>query len=516
MLCGSFMLGFYDLLFVVMYGRARWYAIFMLSAGLAIVMMRWIGGRRTEIVRFCRRRARLAVVIVVALPIGIEGARWAGERWVLAQLPSASSDLPNVVVLVVDTLRADRLSCYGYDRPTSPAIDRIAHEGTLFENGISPSSWTRPSHSSLLTGRYTHEHHAEMQRLDGFYPTIAEAMSRSGYRTGGFSANTTFFTALQGHARGFLHFEDVFYGVTEGIGRTVLGRMFELYVRRPSMAARFALRKTAADVNEEMFRWVDRTPDRPFFAFLNYIDVHDPYIVPEPFQSRFVDPHRAAKDRVAASSDHYDGCISYVDEQIDRLVRGLQQRQSAAGTLLVITADHGEFLGEHGLLFHGTGLYREVIHVPLLIHWPGHVRSDLKVSRPVSINAVAATLLHMVKSPAARRFPGPLLSSAWEDPAQMATWPNPLSELSKIELQLGECPAKHGMMKCLMTPKWHYIWHERFGGELYDWQEDPQELHNLAKDASHGDECQKLHQELEDRVPAWTSAGNVENGPAEK
>src|SRR5262249_11531360 len=146
------------------------------------------------------------------------------ENEELAQLPPASGSR-NVLVVLVDTLRADHLSTYGYSRPTSPNLTGIAKEGMLFENAISPSSWTLPSHASILTGLYPHDHHAELyaSSLGEGYPTLAESLTRLGYRTAAFSANTGTFSRTRGFGRGFLHFEDDFQNWGSGLVRTFYG-----------------------------------------------------------------------------------------------------------------------------------------------------------------------------------------------------------------------------------------------------------------------------------------------------
>ena len=149
-----------------------------------------------------------------------------------SKLPAAAGDAPNVLVIVVDTLRADHLSSYGYARPTTPNIDRIATEGVLFENAVATSSWTFPSHASLLTGRYQYEHGMdkirEMPAVGGNafsangLPTLGEVLMQKGYRTGAFSANRTYFTHDLGFGRGFIHFEDYFHSPSDMFVRTLV------------------------------------------------------------------------------------------------------------------------------------------------------------------------------------------------------------------------------------------------------------------------------------------------------
>ena len=142
----------------------------------------------------------------------------------------------NILVILVDTLRADHLSCYGYKRETSPHIDRIAHQGVLFENAFAPSSYTLPSHASLLTGLYPYEHGVEWDTpttlFDAPYPILGDAFQSQGYRTAAFSANIYWFTRALGFGRGFIHFEDYFQSISDMIFRTLYGRVFEKFVLR--------------------------------------------------------------------------------------------------------------------------------------------------------------------------------------------------------------------------------------------------------------------------------------------
>jgi hypothetical protein len=178
-------------------------ACFLLSLGVAVAFTRWLRRREPLAVRFWRKSWGWMVAIFVLVLVAIQGGKWLDERVAEASLPAAASGAPNVLVIVVDTLRADHLSAYGYSRPTSPQIDRIAKQGVLFENAIAPCSWSLPSHGSLITGRYPLEHglvNVEPMPWLGWgksslrgYPTIGEALQQSGYRTGAFSANSRLF-----------------------------------------------------------------------------------------------------------------------------------------------------------------------------------------------------------------------------------------------------------------------------------------------------------------------------------
>jgi arylsulfatase A-like enzyme len=434
----------------------------------------------------------------------------------VAKLPMTAPGSPNVLVIVVDTLRADHVSSYGYARPTTPAIDALASQGTLFENAISTCSWSLPSHVSLLTGRYVFEHGAgNVERMAWFgksgssfrdFPTLGEELEQNGYRTGAFSANRVYFSHSLGFGRGFVHFEDYFNSVPDAFVRTLFGREFaRIYLSRSdkslvrralsglgfkalldrdtegwgSRGGARGVRKQASQVNQETLHWIDRDRQRPFFAFLNYIDVHNPYggppTAPKPLWDK------------GGDIDSYDAGVKYADDNIGQLMRELERRGLANNTLVVITSDHGESLGDHGLTYHGAALYWELIHVPLIVWYPGHVPAGLRVSQPVTNAAIPGTVMDVLSS-SRQTFPGPPLSAFWKN--RETKWPDPLSELPQTEIITpedrvveGKIPiATNGDMKSLVTPGWHLIVHQTLGEQLYDWARDPGESANRAAD----------------------------------
>jgi arylsulfatase A-like enzyme len=507
------LLMFFDWSRLLLCNRARTLAIAILAVGLTVVLMRWLFRRTDAVQVFCRRTlpwvAAVAVLAVGGIPLG----SWLWEKAAVAQLPAAKPNSPNLLVIVIDTLRADHLSSYGYARPTSPNLDRVAREGVLLANALAASSWTTPSHASLLTGRPVHEHGADAAHLDGRYPTLAEAMLAQGYRTAAFSANQFCFTRAQGFGRGFIRFEDELYTAKNMAALTVYGRTLVDFVLRPLGYRNFTTRKHAPDINSAMLRWLDQDQQRPFFVVLNYIDTHDAYCPPPPYNQRFSDgppdddlPSPASdlsreewKKQIAA----YDAAITYVDEYIGRLFDELRDRGLAKDTLIMITSDHGDMFGEHGLWLHGNGLYRGVTHVPLIIRWPGHVPENVRIERPVSNAAVPATSLDLLGMENPARFPGPSLARLWQTPAAAADWPNPVAEIVHKPFCSEEWPCHDGAMKALMTPRWHLIANEKRGLELYDWNRDPDEEHDLTGRPEMQAELKRLQAELDGICPRW-------------
>ena len=500
--------------------RLDWRACPLLALGVAVAFSRWLRKHEPEAVKFWNRSLRWLFAASLLTFAAVQGGQWLHERVLEARLPAAAPGSPNVLVIVIDTLRADHVSAYGYSRATSSQIDHLASQGILFENAIAPSSWSLPSHGSLVTGRYPFEHGLTnvqpmpwlgwgKSSLHG-YPTLGEALEQRGYRTAAFSANRVYFTSNVGLGRGFLHFEDYFFSVGDSLTRTLYGRkLARLYFNRSekSKATRalravgldewldkdsegsgtyggaFGVRKRASDVNKEVLRWIEHDRSRPFFAFLNYLDVHYEYGGPRDYP-------KPSWDRGTAI-DEYDAGLVYTDDYIGRLLGQLKQLGLAQNTIVIVTSDHGESLGDHGLTYHGASLYWELIHVPLIVSYPGHIPAAVRAGQPISIIAIPAMILDLIGDKNQRTFPALPTSALWTKASANEEWPDPLSELAQTDIIVpqdrvveGKIPiATNGDMEALITSRWHLILHSRLGAQLYDWKNDPGELHDLAQTA---------------------------------
>jgi arylsulfatase A-like enzyme len=492
-------------------GRIEVWAELVLAAGLATVISRRMYERRAALWRYAPRVLRIAAVAALLVLFAVEGGIRLREEIATRNLPPASKSSPNVLVILIDTLRADHLSTYGYARATSPFLTGIAHQGVLFEDAVSTSSWTLPAHQSLLTGRYPHEHGPlREQPLNEIYPTLAQVLDTHGYRTAGFSANNDFFCRRAGFDRGFLHFEDYFYSVEDMVYRTFWGRVFfHNYLAGLVGSDELPARRNAANVNHSFLRWLDRDRDRPFFAFVNFLDIHTPYLPERPYRFKFAGVNAQAHcpaprmslsmvlhnptefDYLMALSpecfqlqiDAYDGGISYVDDQIAALFAELARRGLDKNTLIVITSDHGESFREHGFVTHGTSLYRELVRVPLIYWWPGHIPSDIRIDRPISAASLPATILDLVGDPNAKEFPVPSLAQLWNRPGSNPDWPYPISEMAQDLYVPKQYPAYRGWLKSITDPQWQLIVAESDPTELYRYPEDPGELQNLVSSA---------------------------------
>jgi len=475
----------------------------------------------------------------------------------LQNLPAASTDAPNVVVILVDTLRADHLSAYGYSRPTSANIDRLASQGTLFENAVSAGSWSLPSHASILTGRYQFEH--GVRDVDGTpirdwhtpamggFETLGEALEKRGYRTGAFSANRSYFSENLGFGKGFMHFEDYFHSTADSFVRTLYGGElagFYLTAKGNSVMAGLVhavhgdawmdasfegagglngahVRKRASTVNEEVLHWIDgHSGKHPFFAFLNYFDVHNPYGGPPGY------PKPAWEQ--GSNVDQYDDGVKYVDDAVGYLMSELWKRGMSSKTLVVLTSDHGESLGQHGLAYHGHSLYRELIHVPLIFWYPEHVPEGTRVSQAVTNAAIPATVMGILRDQS-DPFPGQALDAFWRTPAGVVDTAPKLSELSEEHFLEPEDEGAEkviplgttGAMKSVIGDQWHLIIHKKYGNQLYDLTHDPEEANNLIHAPEGARESSQLMEKMQNilaglgerRLPApvkWNESAQPE------
>jgi arylsulfatase len=284
---------------------------------------------------------------------------------------------PNVVVYLVDTLRKDHLSVYGYHRETSPRLAEFARDAVRFETAYSPTSWTRPAVASLLTGVSPLRHGAvsRADRLDPRVRLLPQYLAPAGYHSAAFVTNPNVLPAW-GFSRGFDAFVDV------------KGR------RTPARAD---------EINEAVFQHLREAAREPFFLYVHTVDPHAPYRAPRPFDTSFPrptrrelrspDPERAARARLARVVANYDAEIRFNDHEFGRLLDFLDARGLYRDALVVFTADHGEELRDHGELGHGFSLFEEVVQVPLLVKLPGNAHAGRVVRTPASLLDVPPTIL---------------------------------------------------------------------------------------------------------------------------
>jgi arylsulfatase A-like enzyme len=477
-------------------GRISAEGALMLALGLSAMLVRWYRKHEEATLRFWRRTLPVAAAALLVLVAVVEGGSALEERRKLAALPSAPAGQPNVLILVVDTLRADHLSLHGYSRQTSPALDALAKQGVVFDQAFATSSWTLPSHASLLTGTYPFQHGAEVLLFEKPLPTLTSVLFNRGYRTGAFSANLVYFTRKNGFAAGFTRFEDFFETPIDGFQRTVFGRrLFDHLLNRAS-EGNPPWRRGAKSMIGSLLEWVRADEARPFFAIVNCFDIHDPYLPPQPWRGKFSthespggkinslggqgDP-RLTPEELQRERDAYDGGIAYVDDQFGKLFAALESANLLANTIVIVTSDHGESFGERGYYHHRNDLYPEVIRVPLILHWPKQVPAGTRITQAVSIASIPATVMDLLGAEAPASFRVPSLVRLWREPASAEQWPWPLAELAHMPFRgIEKTPAFKGAMKSLISPQWQYIVHETLGEEIYNRQGDPGRMNNLA------------------------------------
>jgi arylsulfatase A-like enzyme/uncharacterized membrane protein YbhN (UPF0104 family) len=344
---------------------------------------------------------------VLVLTCGLTAALARSHVDEVAAKPSAPapSGAGNVLFVVVDTLRADHLTSYGYTAGKTPSLDAFARDAVRFEHAYANASWTRPSFATLMTGRYASSHGvmSKAASLPDEALTVAEAFRAGGYTTQGVVTNynvAPFFNFQQGFDTYHYLAPNFLFGASDTAAKLSLLQV----IRRVDEGARAALKRTepgsayqdAAVVNEEVLRLLDaRRTDAPFFMFAAYMDPHDPYYE-HPYngvgysRAAHVKPKPEEAERLRTL---YDGEITYWDEHFGKLVAALKQRKLYDELTIVVTADHGEEFMEHGGFWHGTTLYDEQLHVPLFVKLPRGERAGSSVSHWVESVDVMPTLL---------------------------------------------------------------------------------------------------------------------------
>ncbi len=486
--------------------RLNGLACLILACGLTYRLTKRIG---TNLAGF-RRLVRWSLPVLVAGVAGLVGVSLGGqilrEQWALSTLPVPRVDAPNVLLVVLDTVRADRLSLYGYPRETSPNLARLARHGVTFERARSTAPWTLPSHASMMTGRWPHQLSARLHGpLDATYPTLAESLSAHGYITAGFIANSSYCSAETGLARGFAHYEDHDLSPGGFLRTTALGRrvVWQALVYASQWFGgdlRPEPMKTAERVSTDLLAWLDRQEEpRPFFAFLNFIDAHTPYLPPASFGRHFglkpesaddlatidrwftLDKTKVAPRDIQLAGDAYDDCIAYLDEQLGRMFDELDRRGLTSNTLIIVTADHGEHLGEHDLFGHASSLYDPEIHVPLIVVSPDNPQAGRTIAEPVSLRDLPSTIADLVGLGGSATFPGRSLARMWKDNGEVDPTPI-LSEVdgpAKSTPNLGRSPAFRGPMKAVAIGREVYLRNADGAEEFYDLATDPLQMRNL-------------------------------------
>jgi choline-sulfatase len=366
------------------------------------------------------RRVRWAAVLITAA---------------VAAVCAPRSKPLNLVVITLDTFRADRIGAYGSGRGLTPAIDELAREGVVFETASSVAPLTLPAHASLFTGLFPPRH--GVRENAGVLPgatggmSLASVLSRSGFDTGAFVASSVL-DHSRGLARGFARYDDV-EPMPDGNGHRA--------------------RRSADQVVTRATEWMDGVRDARFFAWLHFYDAHAPCTPP----ARHLNAHARP----------YDAAVAFVDEQVGVFIRSLEQRGLLDRTVIVIVGDHGESLGDHGEATHGLFVYESVLHVPLIVRAPGTGLTGRRVSELVRSVDVMPTILRLLGLRSGTRTDGESLLPLDARPARVA-----YAENLYPQVRFG-----WSAIRALRTERFKLI--ETARPELYDLATDPGEQQNL-------------------------------------
>ena len=310
----------------------------------------------------------------------------------------ADSQVPNVVILLADALRADCLGVYGAGKDVSPFIDSLCEQSVVFTHHHSETSWTKPSVASLFTGLHQSEHGLLFSDyiLDRKYDTLSEDFSRLGYRTGAFISNI-YLVRPNGFSQGFSHYDTGLLkspGWVRQLAESMPG--FSSLLEYRKLVESKNIKPRAEDLNERFVDWAS-TQGGPFFAYLHYMEPHAPYDPPEPFKQGAESVRELSSMGSIVDVDRrlYRGEVTYWDHCLKDLFGELESRGLTRNTIFVLTADHGEEFLEHGGLNHNRTLYEEVVWVPLIIHYPGRFGTRRLIGWPTHANDLGYTLLKM-------------------------------------------------------------------------------------------------------------------------
>ena len=407
---------------------------------------------------------------------------------------------PNIVLISMDTTRADHLSAYGYERDTSPSLRVLADQGMRFEVAYAPSATTGPSHASLFTALAPIAHGVAKNGwpLAAEFETLAEILNGAGYETAAVMSSYVLSSRF-GFDQGFGHFDTDFSQADVPAG----DRLWEGEIVPGKFHGR------ADDTTRRALEWLDERlqPELPLFLFVHYFDPHTPYLPPEGYSPPFEPGPREAL-KLNRTIFFYDTLIAFTDREIGRLLAGLEARGLEGDTLVVVTGDHGEGLMSHGHMFHGVHIYEEGVRIPLIARWPGHIPAGVVVPGPVGLTDLAPTVLDLagVSFPASaqgRSLAEALLASGELDPSR----PVHLYRRRYAGGEVVEGIYAEGEKFGLRRGRWKLIEGPGEGTlELFDLETDPGEQTNLA-----GQEPERTAR-MREEIAAWRRAHTLEVG----
>jgi arylsulfatase A-like enzyme len=369
---------------------------------------------------------------------------------------AASPQRPNVILITLDTTRADRMGFLGSQRGLTPNLDALANDSVSFVRAYSQAPLTPVSHAVILTGTYPQFNHVNDfgKPLTEDLPYLPDLLRKSGYTTGAFVGSLVL---------------DAQFGLAPGFDRG-----FDVYnagfrTHRPSEDRYKTVERRGAEVVERAIRWLEtKRGPKPFFLWVHLYDAHDPYDPPEPFRSRY-------------KTAPYDGEVAYEDDVVEKLLTALRRRGLYTNSIIAVTADHGEALGEHGESTHGIFLYDETIHVPLLFKLPQGKSSGRKISRRASLVDIAPTILQLAGAQIPRAMQGTVLVPQMVSRNALAGSQPAIKEDEGTSYAETDYPRRAfgwSALASLRSGKYLFIQSPR--PELYADESDPQASKNLA------------------------------------
>ena len=486
-----------------------------------------------------------ALGILAALSSGWQAV---SERFAVARLPQPAAAARNVVLIVWDTVTAYHVRAYGFHRKTTPKLDQWARLGVQYKRALAPAPWTYPSHASFFTGQWPFQLNSQWKPvLDTPARTLAEFLTSQGYQTAGFAANTNCCSYETGLNRGFAHYEDYSLRPWSFLSRTVPGNWLlarSLFVG-PLLGLNFDTFYTkkwinlqsrgARDISDRFLGWLGhRRPDRPFFAYLNYFDAHEPFVPPMQFDNAFGVRPRSVRDYqflfdyvglvknfarqrdLTMARDCYDDCIAFLDQQLGQLLDTLKHQRLLENTVVVITSDHGEAFGDHGVVGHSYTVHFDEVGVPLVILAPD-APAGLVVDHPVSLRDLPSTVVDLVGPIASAPFPGRSLTADWKAPSERTSAQNTSPAFSERadRTALDEHPTEFlsagWFQMSLVASNKHYIRDALGIEQLFDLDHDPYEYDDLMSRADGEQRVGFYRKKLLDVLADNHASAEVEN-----
>ena len=412
---------------------------------------------------------------------------------------TSSSKPVNIILITLDTTRADSLGCYGYKRDTSPCLDKLANESVLYTRALATSSWTLPSHASLFTGKFTSSHGARYdpegplslasaldpnsehyrkhraRTISSQENTLAQILQDAGYVTGAVVSGP-WLKKVFGLDKGFDHYADDQITALNG--------------------------KKASDVTSQALRWLKRIGSDPFFLFLNYFDPHYPYNPPGEFLHAFLPADGRPVENITSPEDLralYDAEILYMDYHIGQLLINLKTLGLYDNTLIIVTSDHGELFGEHGQMGHGNTLYQEELHVPLMVKYPGSELGARREDRAIQLIDILPMILNRLNIP----FPPGIQGNAPPDIAHPI-----LAEVYPLAFRQGY----QGEWRALYEGSFKFLWNSQGNSLLVNLDDDPRETVNLID--RYGEKARAMEATIEALLASLPKPGPA--GPQQK